>query len=100
MEIIHLALLAKDDDDLLDPVHVPDEDLLGGEVHSGDVHPVLDELEQGLGRAADGSDGADDAGEAHLVGGGVHVQRARALDVGVAGAGPLLPGRHIALLQD
>ena len=70
------------------------------EVHSGDVHPVLDELEEGLGRAADGADGADDAGEAHLVGGGVHVQRVRVHDVGVAGAGPLLPRRHIAFLQD
>ena len=45
------------------------------EVHSGDVHPVLDELEEGLGRAADGADGADDAGEVNLVGGVVHVQR-------------------------
>ena len=45
------------------------------EVHSGDVHPVLDELEEGLGRAADGADGADDAGEVNLVGSGVHVQR-------------------------
>ena len=51
-------------------------------------------------RRVSGADGADNAGEAHLVGGGVHVQRARALDVGVAGAGPLLPGRHIALLHD
>ena len=67
------------------------------EVHSGDVHPVLDELEEGLGRAAHGADGADDA---DLVGGGVHVQRVRVHDVGVAGADPLLPGRHIALLQD
>ena len=51
-------------------------------------------------RRVSGADGADNAGEAHLVGGGVHVQRARALDVGVAGAGPLLPRRHIELLQD
>ena len=51
-------------------------------------------------RRVSGADGADNAGEAHLVGGGVHVQRARVLDVGVAGAGPLLPGGNIALFQD
>ena len=36
-----------------------------GEVHPGDVHSVLDELEEDLGAAADGPDGADDARQAH-----------------------------------
>ena len=70
------------------------------EVHSGDVHPVLDELEQGLGRAADGADGADDAGEPHLVGRGVHVEVGDILDVGVTLPRSLLACGHIALLQD
>ena len=44
------------------------------EVHPGNVHPVLNELQEDLRRPADGSDGADNAGEPHPVGGGVHVE--------------------------
>ena len=70
------------------------------EVHPGDVHPVLNELQEDLRRPADGSDGADNAGEPHLVGGGVHVEVGDVLDVGVALPGSLLPSGNIALLQD
>ena len=70
------------------------------EVHPGNVHPVLNELQEDLRRPADGSDGADNAGEPHLVGGGVHVEVRDVLDVGVALPGPLLAGGNIALLQD
>ena len=40
-------------------------DLPVGEVHPGDVHAVLDELEEGLGGPADRPDGAHDPGQAH-----------------------------------
>ena len=36
-----------------------------GEVHPGDVHAVLDELEEGLRGSRHGSDGADDSGQTH-----------------------------------
>ena len=70
------------------------------EVHSGDVHPVLDELEQGLGRAADGSDGADDAGEARPPGAAEDVEPAEEVDVGCGEPGQLLARRDIALGED
>ena len=70
------------------------------EVHPGNVHPVLDELQEDLRGPADGSDGADDAREPHLVGGGVHVEVGDILDVGVALPGALLARGNIALLQD
>ena len=70
------------------------------EIHPGNVHPVLNELQEDLGRPADRADGADDAGEPHLVGGGVHVQVGDVLDVGVALPGSLLARGDIALLQD
>ena len=70
------------------------------EIHPGNVHPVLNELQEDLRRPANGADGADDAGEPHLVGGGVHVQVGDVLDVGVALPGSLLARGDIALLQD
>ena len=70
------------------------------EVHPGNVHPVLNELQEDLRRPADGSDGADDAGEPHLVGCGIHVEVGDVLDVGVALPGSLLARGNIALLQD
>ena len=70
------------------------------EIHTSNVHSVLDELQEHLGRPADGADGADNAGEPHLVGGGVHVEVGDVLDVGVALSCPLLSRGDIALLQD
>ena len=70
------------------------------EIHTSDVHPILNELQEDLRRPADRADGADDAGEPHLVGGGVHVQVGDVLDVGVALPGSLLARGDIALLQD
>ena len=70
------------------------------EVHPGNVHPVLDELQEDLRGPADGSDGADDAREPHLVGGGVHVEAGEVLDVGGALARHLLARPRIALLED
>ena len=70
------------------------------EIHTSNVHSVLDELQEHLGRPADGADGADNAGEPHLVGGGVHVEGGHVLDVGVALSRLLLARRDIALLQD
>ena len=98
------------------------------EVHPGNIHPILDELEEGGGLPGDGSDGAHDAGEPHLVGGAVHVEVGDKLHLGgcdenmvtvkvwvdwkkvdgkglrryLGGLFPglLLAGRHIHLLQD
>ena len=70
------------------------------EIHPGNVHPVLNELQEDLRRPANGADGADDAGEPHLVGGGVHVEGGHVLDVGVALSCLLLSRGDIALLQD
>ena len=70
------------------------------EIHTSDVHPILNELQEDLRGPADGADGADDAGEPHLVGGGVHVEVGDVLDVGVALPGALLARGNIALLQD
>ena len=70
------------------------------EIHPGNVHPVLDELQEDLRRPADWSDGADNARQPHLVGCGVHVEVGDVLDVGVALPRPLLARGNIALLQD
>ena len=70
------------------------------EIHTSDVHPILNELQEDLRGPADGADGADDAGEPHLVGRGVHVEVGDILDVGVTLPGPLLSRGNIALLQD
>ena len=45
-----------------------------GEIHTSNVHSVLNELQEYLGRPADGADGADNAGQPHLVCSAVHVQ--------------------------
>ena len=71
-----------------------------GEIHTSNVHSVLNELQEYLGRPADGADGADNAGQPHLVGRGVHVEVGDVLDVGVTLPGPLLSRGNIALLQD
>ena len=70
------------------------------EIHPSDVHSVLDELEENLGGPADRTDGADNAGQPHLVSRGVHVEVGDVLDVGVALPSPLLTSGDIALLQD
>ena len=70
------------------------------EIHTSDVHPILNELQEDLRGPADGADGADDAGEPHLVGRGVHVEVGDILDVGVTLPRSLLASGHIALLQD
>ena len=54
-----------------------------GEVHPGDVHAVLDELEERGGLPGHGPDGADDAGQTHLVGRAVHVQVGHKLHLGI-----------------
>ena len=70
------------------------------EIHTSDVHPILNELQEDLRGPAHGADGADDAGEPHLVGRGVHVEVGDILDVGVTLPRSLLASGHIALLQD
>ena len=70
------------------------------EIHPGNVHPVLNELQEDLRRPANGADGADDAGEPHLVGGGVHVEAGKVLNVGGALSCQLLARPDIALFQD
>ena len=69
-------------------------------VHPGNIHSILDELQQDLRRPADWSNGADNAGQPHLVGRGVHVQVGDILNVGGALPGSLLTWLDIALLQD
>ena len=69
-------------------------------VHSSNIHAILNELQKNLRWSADWSNGADNAGEPHLVGGWVHVEGGHVLDVGVALSRLLLARRDIALLQD
>ena len=70
------------------------------EVHSSNVHAILNKLQEDLRRPADWSDGADNARQPHLVGCGVHVEVGDILNVGVALAGLLLSSWDVKLLQN
>ena len=45
-----------------------------GKVHPRDVHPILNEFEEGGGLPRNWTNGANNSGEPHLVCGAVHVQ--------------------------
>ena len=69
-------------------------------IHPGNVHPVFNKLQKNLRGPTDGPNGANNAGQSHLVGSGVHVQVRDILNVGAGLPGLLLSGRNVKVLQD
>lgn len=55
-----------------------------GKVHPRDVHPILNEFEEGGGLPRNWTNGANNSGEPHLVCGAVHVQVRNKLHLQVA----------------